>query len=136
MRWYESHLAPFLYQLILKAQDEKVLNSRVGVTTSFDYSITFRDAQNLELIRRKLVKARWILKSNALVGRLFKGDVTELREKVASSNLVDVLSVIQKYVLSLERHQSVVESLIDRLSGTSKLVWSGSLYVNLRAQLT
>jgi hypothetical protein len=76
----------------------------------------------LELVRRKLVKACLILRSNADVGRSWKEDVLEIGKQIPSLDLRNTLEVLQQYITGLERHARVTESLLDRLSGTSKLV--------------
>lgn len=60
-------------------QDEKTLNSSIVNVYKLDYFVTFRDAQDLELVRRKLLKASLILRSSVNVGRFLKTHI----EKVA-----------------------------------------------------
>lgn len=99
-----------------------MLHSKVGSSRRSDYSVTFSDTQNLELIRRRLVKACLILKSNADVGRSWREDMVELGKRVTKVDLQDTLEIIQQYISGLERHARIIDSLLDRLNGTSKLV--------------
>jgi hypothetical protein len=104
------------------SQDEKALHSKVPPQQKFDYLVTFRDIQTLEIIRRKLLKAFLILKSNADVGKSWAQDVTRLAQHIVQLDEDDILEVMPQYIASLERHSRVVNYLLDRLSGTSKLV--------------
>lgn len=51
----------------------------------------------------------------------------EIDKQVPGLDLRDNLEVLQQYINGLERHARVIESLLDRLSGTSKLVRKLSL---------
>jgi Mg2+ and Co2+ transporter CorA len=105
-----------------KSQDEKALHSKVGRKGRFDYSVTFRDTQNTELIRRKLIKASFILKSNADVGRSVRNDVVKLAKCTPKTDLRDILDSIQQYISSLEKYERIIKALLDRLTGTRELV--------------
>ena len=98
------------------------MNSFVGSTLKLDYTVTFRDAQDLELIRRKLVKALLILRSNADVGRSLMGYLRKLRQVADPGDTKSSKDLPEEYITSLEGYAKTVESLLNRLSGTSKLV--------------
>jgi hypothetical protein len=98
------------------------LHSKVGSICKSDYAVSFSDTQNLELIRRKLVKAALVLKSNADVGTSWCEDVIELKRQTPDLELQNTLGVVQQYVTDLKRRSRVVQSLLERLSGTEKLV--------------
>jgi len=103
-------------------QDEKALHSKVGTIQRLDYSVTFRDTQDLEYIRRKLLKAFLILKSNADIGRSWETETAALMTKLVNAQVGESLKVVRQYIACMERHARVVDSLVQRLSGTSKLV--------------
>jgi hypothetical protein len=48
--------------------------------------------------------------------------MVELGKRVTEVDLQDILEIIQQYISGLERHARVIDSLLDRLNGTSKLV--------------
>jgi predicted protein tyrosine phosphatase len=98
------------------------LHSKVGGVCKSDYTVSFSDTQKLELIRRKLVKAALVIKSNAGVGTSWREDMIELKKQTPDLELQDTLRIVQQYVTDLERHLTVVQSLLERLSGTEKLV--------------
>ena len=98
------------------------MNSSVGSTCKLDYTVTFRDAQDLELIRRKLVKALLILRSNGDVGRLLKVYLAKLWQVANLEDTQSSTDLLEEYVTSLEGYAKTVESLLNRVAGTSKLV--------------
>lgn len=104
-------------------KDEKALNSKVGSACKLDYTVTFRDAQDLELIRRKLLKASLILKSNADVGRSLSMHVEKVARALQQNETQKSLELFNGYVANLEMHARTVNYLLERLSGTSKLVF-------------
>jgi hypothetical protein len=65
-----------------------------------------------------------ILKSNADGGESWREDMVELGKLAMEIDLQESLEVMKEYITDLERHRRVVDSLLDRLSGTSKLVYS------------
>ncbi len=98
------------------------MHSKLTPTRAFDYTVTFGDIQTLEIIRRKLLKASLILKANADVGRSWMQDITKLAQQVVELDVSNALELMPEYIAGLERNLMVVDSLLDRLSGTSKLV--------------
>jgi hypothetical protein len=76
----------------------------------------------MELIRRKLIKAAFILRSNEDVGRSFQRDIVDLAKQAPNADLHEILEMLQRYSCSLERHERVIQSLLDRSAGTGKLV--------------
>ena len=103
-------------------QDEKALNSAVGRSCKLDYAITFSDAQDLERVRRKLLKAGLILTSNVDVVRALKAHIRKVTQASGPSKVPNSLDVFDQYAASLEMHARTVKMLLKRLSGTSKLV--------------
>lgn len=103
-------------------QDEKALNSSVVNACKLDYPVTFRDAQDLELVRRKLLKASLILRSSVDVGRSLKTHIEEVARTLQQSKSQDSLVVLDQYAASLGMHARIVDALLERLSGTSRLV--------------
>lgn len=103
-------------------QDDKALYSKVGSPRKFDFIVTFQDVQDLEIVRRKFIKALLNLRSNAEVGRCWMDRSGNLNGYVDQSDLDENMEVMQEYVLDLERHARVIDSLLSRLDGTRKLV--------------
>lgn len=103
-------------------QDEKALNSSVVNACKLDYPVTFRDAQDLELVRRKLLKASLILRSSVDVGRSLKTHIEKVVRTLQSSKSQGSLEVLDQYAASLGMHARIVEALLERLSGIRKLV--------------
>lgn len=99
------------------------MNSRVGSTCKLDYNVAFLDAQDLELVRRKLLKASLILRSNVDVGRSLKMRIERVARDLQPSEILSSLEVFDQYATDLEMHTRIVKSLLDKLSGTSKLVF-------------
>jgi hypothetical protein len=102
-------------------KDEKALHSRVGRSRKSDYVVTFADAQDLERIRKKLLKASLLLKSNAKVGDSWNSKMRELSAMLGIEEL-RLADLMHQYACTHEQHTLVVDSLCDRLSGTRKLV--------------
>ena len=98
------------------------MNSSVVNACKLDYSVTFRDAQDLELVRRKLLKASLILKSNMDVGRRLKAHIEGVMQTLQQSKDPGSLEGLDQYAVSLKMHARIVDSLLERLSGTKKLV--------------
>lgn len=94
----------------------------MGTIRKSDYTITFNDAQDLELIGRKMMKASLILKSNADIGRSWNVKLGNLGQRLGQERFSGSQEAMQEYITELERHARVVDSLLDRLAGTSKLV--------------
>lgn len=103
-------------------QDEKALNSSVVNACKLDYPVTFRDAQDLELVRRKLLKASLILRSSVDVGRSLRTHIEEVARTLQQSKSRRSIEVLDQYAASLEMHARIVDALLERLSGTTKLV--------------
>lgn len=102
-------------------KDEKALHSRVGRSRRSDYVVTFADAQELERIRKKLLKASLLLKLNAKVGESWNSKMRELSTMLGIVEL-GLAELMHQYAYTHEQHTLVVDSLCDRLSGTRKLV--------------
>ena len=105
-----------------------MLRSKVGRVSKFDYSLTFHDAQILERIRRKLVKASLILRSNVDIAESLGAVFDQVGMTATEDDVLPVLHTIRQHTADLRRHERVVESLLDRLAGTSKLVFSEGQY--------
>lgn len=101
------------------------MNSRVGCTPpcKLDYNVAFRDAQDLELVRWKLLKASLILTSNADVGRSLNKQVEKVARDLQQSENFSSLEVFDQYAADLKMHARIVNSLLEKLRGTSKLVF-------------
>ena len=100
------------------------MNSSVGSRCKLDYTVTFRDVQDLELIRRKLLKASLILASNADVGRSLNMHIEKVAQALRQNKVPSSLEMLNQVVVDLEMHGRIVRSLLEKLSGTSKLVFS------------
>ena len=108
------------YKRIAKLlQDEKALDSRVDRERRFSYPLTFRDVQVLEQIRRKLLKASLLLKSNI---DLAESLMTAFGRIIPYSNPSNDFHSFLQHKSDLARHLQVVNLLLDRLFGTSRLV--------------
>jgi hypothetical protein len=46
-----------------------------------------------------------------------------MERRVKKVDIQDTLEIVQQYISGLERYARVIDSLLDRLNGTSKLVW-------------
>lgn len=103
-------------------KDEKALHSKVGVAQYMDYSVTFRDTQDLESLRRRLVKASLNLKSNADVGRSWEEETIKLTEYLATNELNEIFVTVRKYIKDMYQHAGIIDSLLERLDGTRSLV--------------
>ncbi|CAF9925242.1 hypothetical protein IMSHALPRED_006421 [Imshaugia aleurites] len=115
--------------------DDKALYSKVGSPRKFDFIVTFQDVQDLEIVRRKFIKALLNLRSNAEVGRCWMDRSGNLNGYVDQSDLDENMEVMQEYVLDLERHARVIDSLLSRLDGTRKLLFQILEYRNDELQI-
>ena len=104
-------------------EDEKALNSSVINACKLDYPITFRDAQDLELVRRKLLKASLILRSSVDVGRSLKTHIEEVERTLQPSKSQGSLEVLDQYAASLEMHARIVDVLYQQR-------WHQRRYIN------
>ena len=103
-------------------QDERTMYSKVGETRISDYPLTFRDAQDLELFRRKMTKASLILKSNADVARFWSLEVERVCQSLGEDSIQDGQRAMRQHINELERHVMVLDLLLENLAGTSRLV--------------
>ena len=103
-------------------EDEKALNSSVVNACKLDYPVTFRNTQDLELVRQKTLKASLILRSSVDVGRSLKIYIKEVARTLQQSKSQGSLEVLDQYTASLGMHARIVDTLLERLSGTSKQV--------------
>jgi hypothetical protein len=118
-------------------QHEKALSSTVGKPRNHDYSVTFEDAQDLERIRQKLLKANLILKLNIKAANSWLSGLTRLSKRIGEPHMDHCQIVVQQYVASLETHSAVVESLLQRLDGINRLVsFNNWDEINLLLRLT
>ena len=78
--------------------------------------------QDLEVLRRKLLKALLILRSNKDVGRRLCTHVGKHRRKLPQSTITTSLEALDGHVASLQTHIRTVEYLLERLGGTERLV--------------
>ncbi|ERF72672.1 hypothetical protein EPUS_09491 [Endocarpon pusillum Z07020] len=102
----------------LSEVDEKALNSSVGTPCRLDYTVTFRDVQDLELIRRKLLKAALILASNADVGRSLNAHIGKVAQALQKSEIPSSHEVLDQFAADLEMHAKVVTLLLEKVRGT------------------
>lgn len=107
---------------VLMHQNEKTLNFSVVNACKLDYSVTFRDAQDLKLVWRKLLKASLILRSSVNVERFLKTHIEEVARTLQQSKISGSLEMLNQYAASLEMHARIVNALLKRLSEISKLI--------------
>ncbi|KAL8677818.1 MAG: hypothetical protein Q9186_005798 [Xanthomendoza sp. 1 TL-2023] len=119
----------------LADMDEKVLHSKVGVAQYVDYSVTFRDTQDLELIRRRLIKASLNLKSNADVGKSWEEETIKLTGHLATNELDQIFVTVRKYITDMYQHARIIDSLLERLDGTQNLLFEILRYRNHEVQI-
>ncbi|RMZ75072.1 hypothetical protein DV737_g5474, partial [Chaetothyriales sp. CBS 132003] len=105
----------------LPQNDEKALHSRVGRVRQSDYTVTFADAQELERIRKKLIKARLLLKLNTNVGREWASQMRVISKKIGIED-PDLWELMSRFSFSYSQHTLVAESLSARLEGTLTLI--------------
>ncbi|KAL8701140.1 MAG: hypothetical protein Q9224_000634 [Gallowayella concinna] len=115
-------MSSLLRSLRYRLEDEKVLHSKVGVAQYVDYSVTFRDTQDLELIRRRLIKASLNLKSNADVGKSWEEETIKLTGHLATNELNQIFVTVRKYITDMYQHARIIDSLLERLDGTQNLL--------------
>lgn len=99
------------------------MNSTVGRSCKLDYAITFSDAQDLERVRRKLLKAGLILASTADIARSLNTHIKEISEVFELDEVAYSIAVFDQYAASLEMHARIVKMLLNKLNGTTKLVY-------------
>jgi Mg2+ and Co2+ transporter CorA len=69
-----------------------------------------------------LIKASFILISNAEIGRSVRNDLAKLAKCTPKMDLGDILDSIQRYISNLEKYERIIKALLDRLTGTRELV--------------
>ncbi|KAM7213908.1 hypothetical protein V8F06_010727 [Rhypophila decipiens] len=118
-------------EALLAELEITALNSRVGEGNEETYSLTFRNAQRLEKLRRKLSKARHILSQNTEVARRWIQVAEALALRHGRGEEVGPLVASAKeYIAELDSHRAVTDLLQDRLSGTERLIYHTLNYRN------
>jgi hypothetical protein len=70
-------------------QEEKAYFSKVGVPSQHDYPLVFKDYQNLQRLRKKLLKTRGFLEANLNVSS--KYDLTAFAECDSSAGALEAV---------------------------------------------
>lgn len=103
-------------------QDEKACFSIVGRNFSHDFSVSFQDSQDLQLLRQKLLRTSTVLDSCLEV---VKGCEIHCR-KLISLNITATgeqsLAEIDVYAKQMQGHRLELHRIIQYSLGTSKLV--------------
>ena len=100
-------------------QEEKAYFSKVGVPSQHDYPLVFKDYQNLQRLRKKLLKTRGFLEANLNVSN--KYDLTAFAECDSSAGALgwysSQLDISQRGVCHLLKNaEAVGETVSDFLS--------------------
>jgi len=103
--------------------DEKALRSKVGVIKKSDYSINFKDAQILERLRRKLIKASLILKLSIDISESLSVEFRKFIDAITLKEDPEVFHALRRHSATLNRHLRVVDFLLAKLAGTSRLIF-------------
>ncbi len=99
------------------------MNSSVESRCRLDYTVTFRDAQDLELIRRKLLKVSLILTSNANVERSLNMYIEKAAQALQQNKTSSSLEMFNQFAVDLEMHKRIVSFLLKKLNETNKLIF-------------
>ena len=102
-------------------QDDKACFSKVGVNKPHDFSITFADTQKLQLLRQKLLRAKFVLESCLDVAKSCKSHCHSLDGfGFASSKALISLNV---YSAQIELALRTLGVLLQCSQGTATLVF-------------
>ena len=106
--------------------------SRVGVVHKNDFSITFRDVQNLERLHKKLLQAHTILESNIDVVSAFISSQNQSKEKEDKESM-ECAAQLEAYARQTKNHLRTAGKFLAISKGVSRMVshWSLSRFVLL-----
>ncbi|KAH6649389.1 hypothetical protein F5144DRAFT_4494 [Chaetomium tenue] len=116
---------------VLAKLDEPALHSKVGLGNQETHVLTFSNAQRLERVRRKVTKARHILARNAEVAtRWIRAVETLASRHGGGEHFAALIGSVRKYIAELDSHSAAAALLLERLSGTQKLIYHTLDYRN------
>jgi Mg2+ and Co2+ transporter CorA len=115
--------------LLTLSQNDKALFSRVGRPSKFDYSVTFKETQEMQLLRQRLLKTRTIIETNlrtveSLCG-IFK-NLTPPRRSLSPSHRAskhqELTSELVNLIHRYKSHRLSIIRLLDIADGTMTLL--------------
>lgn len=95
-------------------QEDKAYFSKVGIIAEHDYDLVFKDYQNLQRLRKKLLKTKGLLGANSEVCKQYQN--TEL------GRCSFALGALDSHALRLETQQRIMCQLLDSAEGVGKTV--------------
>lgn len=103
-------------------QDDKACYSRVGKIVSQDYVVAFSDSQELQLSRKRLLRAFSAIESNLESLSGIRRHLDDLSVDSALSNHKQAQIELDQFQSRLKGHKRALHRLLELSSGTSNLV--------------
>ncbi|KAE8354537.1 hypothetical protein BDV28DRAFT_79440 [Aspergillus coremiiformis] len=118
-RGYINELEESLVEL-----EEKALYAKVGCEKPrpYDFSITFRDSQNVQRLHRKFLKASVALDSNLEVAHGYKIHCKDLCERNLGGRNPLLFVEVELYKVKLRAHKRSVKVLLERCTQTLSIL--------------
>jgi hypothetical protein len=113
---------PEIHTNLTLLQDEKACFSKVSYDSDHDFSVSFQDSQNLQLLRQKLLRTSTVLDSCLEV---VKGCEIHCRRLIASGMTAggeQSLAELEVYKMQMQGHRLDLHRILQYSLGTSKLV--------------
>lgn len=95
--------------------------SRIGVVHRNDFSVTFRDVQNLGRLRKKLLQALSILESSIDVVSAFSRSETQQKE-TEDKESIECTAQLEDYARQIKNHSRTAGKILANLEGASRMV--------------
>jgi Mg2+ and Co2+ transporter CorA len=116
--------------LVNLSQNDKALFSRVGRPSKFDYSITFKETQEMQLLRQRLLKTRTIIETNlrtteslrSIFEKLTPPQCSSLSPSNKASKHQGLISELVNLIHRYKSHRSSILRLLDIADGTMTLL--------------
>lgn len=121
MSWYLTAIVFSKYRLTNAIyQSDKSCFSRVGVNYQYDWEVTFRDAQRLQLFRQRLRRSLLVLDSTLAIGEGLQAHYLELKGDLGSR--IEAFGKLQAHLAELKIHKRSIEDLLLQTGDISNLV--------------
>lgn len=109
-------------QAELTTMEEKALFSRVGRTFEEDYNVAFDDSQELQRLRKKLLKARTVIDSSIDIGTAYKEHCLKLRSSYNLDIMDFMLVELDIITAHFRSHMRHVSTLLELSGGVAVLL--------------
>ena len=127
------HFPNWASPLILSTfKDDKACFSRVGTAYDQDYTVTFADCQNLQLLRQKLLRTSSVLDSSLDVAKGCANHCLDLVGLKIVASSTQAVAEIENHIEQLKRYRQMIDRIIQQSAGTNHLVRHSYLFPLIR----